>query len=173
MLKLLSHWNGSKENILFFTEYLGNIFVITVNTYSDIYKNDIIINDPMYKKNVHIEVNFRGYVFNKNSYSEYIKSIAFSRCLLHYYDDYTTYKTNYMYIDDIAVNREYRNKGYGSIVLEQIIQYAKQQEVKYVSGYLSFVDTSEQYGNRRDMLHHFYKKHGFIIDENDNLMLSL
>jgi hypothetical protein len=82
-------------------------------------------------------------------------------------------------ICDFTIPKIYRNSGYGSIVLTQFIKYAQKLKVEFITGKLEFVDignaksrTDEQSENRKQ-LHHFYSKHGFLITENESIILHL
>ena len=61
-----------------------------------------------------------------------------------------------MLIGDIKSNVE--NRGYGSLVLKNIIKQAKEIGVKEVVGNLSKIDS-----NHFDKLEYFYSKHGFDV----------
>lgn len=63
------------------------------------------------------------------------------------------------------------NKGYGSIMMKSLIDYAKTFNIEYISGFLSFVDTKDEEHNQR--LRHFYKKFGFTITEDDKIKLEI
>lgn len=51
-----------------------------------------------------------------------------------------------------------KNRGYGSIMMRNLIEYSKKNDFIYIDGWLSRVD----YGHRKRLLH-FYQKFGFII----------
>lgn len=73
----------------------------------------------------------------------------------------------YFYIQDI---RCIPNKGYGSIMMKSLIDYAQRFEIEYISGFLSPVDTSDPEHN--DRLRHFYKKFRFTISSDDRIRLD-
>ena len=52
------------------------------------------------------------------------------------------------------------NKGYGTVMMENLITYAKENGYTYLYGNLSRVDLSH-----KERLHHFYQKFGFSITE--------
>ena len=56
-------------------------------------------------------------------------------------------------------NSDY-NKGYGSLMMEKLLDYAKETDFNYIYGNLSEVDL-----DHKERLYHFYRKHGFIITE--------
>lgn len=53
------------------------------------------------------------------------------------------------------------NKGYGSIMLEELIEYAKEKEKEYIDGWLSQSDVKDH----KERLLAFYKKFGFEITD--------
>lgn len=65
-------------------------------------------------------------------------------------------EANSMLIGDIKSNVE--NRGYGSLVLKNIIKQAKEIGVKEVVGNLSKIDS-----DHFDKLEYFYSKHGFDV----------
>lgn len=64
-------------------------------------------------------------------------------------------------IEDIWCKKN--NKGYGSLMMRELIEYAKQHGIKYIDGWLSGVDA-----NHLERLYHFYHKFGFIITPNED-----
>lgn len=56
-------------------------------------------------------------------------------------------------------NRNY-NKGYGSLMMNKLIEYTKENGYTLIHGNLSLVDV-----DHKERLHHFYNKFGFIITE--------
>ncbi len=84
-----------------------------------------------------------------------------------------TYKdkieNSYIHIDDFFAIRE--DVGNGSILLKYLIEFAKEKNVKYISGMLSSVDK-----DHFDKLEHFYEKFGFKVSfnqENENGRIRL
>ncbi len=69
-------------------------------------------------------------------------------------------RSNYIYIHDIY-SYGFINQGYGSIAMEYLIKEGKKLNKEYLIGEISYVD--HDHINR---LKHFYKKHGFEIQEN-------
>ena len=59
-------------------------------------------------------------------------------------------------IGDIQCNKN--NRGYGSLMMKALITYAKQNDIKFIEGWISEVDD-----NHIERLYHFYKKFGFDI----------
>lgn len=56
-------------------------------------------------------------------------------------------------------NTDY-NKGYGSLMMGNLLRYARENGFKSLYGNLSVVDL-----DHKDRLHHFYEKFGFTITE--------
>lgn len=52
------------------------------------------------------------------------------------------------------------NKGYGSVMMEKLIDYATSNGYRTIHGNLSIVDA-----DHKERLHHFFEKFGFIITE--------
>lgn len=52
------------------------------------------------------------------------------------------------------------NKGYGTLMMEHLLVYAKEHGYSYIYGNLSEVDL-----DHKERLHHFYQKFGFTITE--------
>ena len=59
-------------------------------------------------------------------------------------------------IGDIRCKKN--NKGYGSAMMLALIDYAKQNEIEYIEGWLSNADK-----DHIERLYHFYQKFGFEI----------
>ena len=53
-------------------------------------------------------------------------------------------------------------KGYGTVMMQKLITYAKENGYKTIYGRLSTVDL-----DHKNRLHHFYEKFGFDITENE------
>lgn len=69
------------------------------------------------------------------------------------------YKEKHIYIDDICIWDI--NKGYGSLAMKYLIEYATNMGCKYISGCLMGKDIIDH----KDRLFHFYKKFNFTIKE--------
>ena len=63
-------------------------------------------------------------------------------------------------IGDIRHYKEnsHYNRGYGSLMMEELLGYAKENGFSYIHGNLAQVDL-----DHKERLHHFYRKFGFII----------
>lgn len=69
-------------------------------------------------------------------------------------------------IGDIQCNEN--NKGFGSLMMQALIIYAKQNGYKCIDGWLSDVDQ-----NHVERLNHFYQKFGFeIIPYEDEIKIA-
>jgi len=87
------------------------------------------------------------YCVVKNSYKARIQCVVF--------DD------NSVLIGDILhTSKKDFHKGYGTLMMIELLKYVKQIECKYIYGNLSDVD----YGHK-DKLRHFYEKFGFTVTE--------
>ena len=64
--------------------------------------------------------------------------------------------------DIIHGNEKNYNKGYGSAMMQKLVEYAKENSYSLLYGNLSDIDIGH-----RDRLYHFYKKFGFEITEYD------
>ena len=58
------------------------------------------------------------------------------------------------------------NKGYGSLLMDALLQHAREKGFKKIHGNLSVVDL-----DHKDRLHHFYEKFGFTITEHLELQV--
>jgi GNAT superfamily N-acetyltransferase len=61
-------------------------------------------------------------------------------------------------IGDIEVFGENEGRGYGSILLNSLINFAIENSINTISGWISYADK-----NHFDKLDYFYKKHGFDV----------
>ncbi len=66
-------------------------------------------------------------------------------------------------ISDIICKRN--NKGYGSLMMNKLVEVAREEEYKYIDGWLSKEDA-----NHVNRLYHFYRKFGFEIISHDEGM---
>ncbi|MCL2574312.1 MAG: GNAT family N-acetyltransferase [Defluviitaleaceae bacterium] len=62
------------------------------------------------------------------------------------------------------------NAGFGTILMDELIQYAKKHNSTKITGRLSSVDEKFENTDRRN---HFYKKFGFEFLDNDKICLDL
>ena len=86
---------------------------------------------------------------------------------------------NYIYLSDIYVANDnqdylkYINKGYGSILLSNLIKYAKQNKYRKIVGFLSDADIIPEDKNHKKRQISFYKKFGFNISNSDKTTIEL
>lgn len=64
-------------------------------------------------------------------------------------------------ISDIICKQN--NKGYGSVMMKELLNYARQNGFMYIDGWLSEVDY-----DHKERLYHFYQKFGFEIIQNQD-----
>lgn len=85
-------------------------------------------------------------------------------------------KLNYLesiFIVNFQAKNYYINKGFGSLIMNELIRYSKSLDVYYISGELSSVDIGENDNDfskkeNRERLYHFYSKFGFEIYDEAN-----
>ena len=68
---------------------------------------------------------------------------------------------------------KYINKGYGSILLSNLIKYAKQNKYRKIVGFLSDADIIPEDKNHKERQISFYKKFGFNISNSDKTTIEL
>ena len=74
--------------------------------------------------------------------------------------------TNSFHINNIFIYGVNQNQGYGSILMNQLIENARNQFIHYIDGYMTPPKDKEH----EERLRHFYKKHGFTIDKYRNIL---
>ncbi len=70
---------------------------------------------------------------------------------------------NCFIIIDIGIMEDYRDNGFGNVLLSEIIKYADNFKVDRIVGKISYMDIKDE--DSRDRLIHFYKSYGFIVDD--------
>ncbi|MFC5404243.1 hypothetical protein [Cohnella soli] len=65
----------------------------------------------------------------------------------------------HIHIADILIEGNYLNRGYDSIVMDEILKLARQLKIKLISGMLAGVDWGHI-----DRSPHFYRKFGFNVE---------
>ncbi|MBD5488051.1 MAG: GNAT family N-acetyltransferase [Lachnospiraceae bacterium] len=70
-------------------------------------------------------------------------------------------ETKLITIGDITCKKN--NKGYGSLMMAKLIEFAKVNDFQGINGWLSHVDMEHE-----ERLYHFYQKFGFEIVPNDD-----
>ncbi len=160
-LQGICKWNQSTEQIMTFLKHDFLTFAITVQEMPI-----IKIYDTQNTDDFRQEIVFRGYILEQSIHEKVPVSIGSMRCFVHYRFDYDNLIRDYLFMQDFSLTAAYRNKGYGSLMIQYVQNYARENRLYYIKGWLSDTDTSPHMGNQREILHHFYKKHGFIIDGN-------
>lgn len=71
-------------------------------------------------------------------------------------------KEKYLYIQDIHISKSNINKGYGSILLNSLLDdiYHKNESLKYIYGTLSKIDMD----SHKERLVRFYEKNGYTVN---------
>lgn len=75
-----------------------------------------------------------------------------------------------VHIGNLCVDERFRNQGRGTILLEALIDIAKKQNIREITGSLSWVD--EKTIEAKELRDGFYRARGFIFDE-DRIVLNL
>lgn len=78
---------------------------------------------------------------------------------LHVYPD-----AQHLEIADIKIEGKHVNRGYGSIVMGEILEIAHQMQIKFITGWISHVDWGHI-----DRSVHFYRKFGFEVEVNKEI----
>lgn len=157
-------FNDTQEHIIYILPQSSPLFVVTIQ--------------QKFRYDGKIDVfDLHGYFFDKRRGNFVMKNSDVKVHCTAVYNDEPAFLRN-IYIDDFTVNDRWQNKGYGSIVMEQLIKYAKYLKVSYISGELSFVDIGTGDDDKtkrknRERLYHFYPKFGFEIDEAERIRLDL
>lgn len=113
-----------------------------------------------------------GYIFDKRMDSFAMKNSHVKMNCRAVYNEEPAFLRN-IFIVDFTVNDVWQNKGYGSIVMEELLKYVKCLKASYITGELSPVDIGtsdddETKRENRERLYHFYPKFGFTIDKANN-----
>lgn len=105
----------------------------------------------LFKKSIKVNIETSGsLVISKISINGNI--ISKIQCVLQ--------EDNTLLIGDIIPfkKKAHYSKGYGSMMMDELIKYANENGIKAISGKLSLIDNEH-----RDRSHAFYKKNGFKI----------
>jgi ribosomal protein S18 acetylase RimI-like enzyme len=68
------------------------------------------------------------------------------------------------YLSNIAVSQNYQNLGIGSALLEAVLSFCHFQHVRFLYGKAK---------GDSELLAHWYRRHGFVVDADDNIALDL
>lgn len=146
----IQKFNSRSENIMHIEDTENSYFIITVEN----------------------EDNLQGLLSNVNLYGYIL-------------EHYKEYPTRVMQLNaDIIYNRRYNciqgihiidfvgesNKGYGSKIMNSLLEYIKPLNANYITGELSTVDEVDL--NNKSLRDHFYQKFGFRIT-GKNICLDL
>ena len=164
VMKKVEHLNEKDEHIIYVTVHRSKHFVITCK--QAINHQGILTNFEL-----------RGYLLESqadtNAFGHHNIDLY---CEVIYASDLHYLKS--IHIQEFLADNSIRNMGYGSIMMQQLIQYAARLNAEYICGGLSYVDVGKDLDDvenreRRMQLHHFYKKHGFKIDESNRIILYI
>lgn len=93
----------------------------------------------------------------------YLKKVKFKNILQELNLEYCTDdQGDYIYLLLIKIKKSQRNKGYGGVILDSIVQLADEHNVR-IRLYVTDI-----YGTELKVLYEFYKKHGFFLIKNNN-----
>lgn len=155
----LKLFNNKNETIVSIIEHSSKIFVITLKTE---FNYDGRMN----------EFYLYGYTLDMNE-SDIVNSAPIIEmwCEPKY-----NLKLNYLesiFIVDFQAKNYYINKGFGTLIMNELIRYSKSLDVYYISGYLSSVDIGKNDSDlskkkNRERVYHFYSKFEFEIYDEAN-----
>lgn len=164
-LRKIKYFNEEPEDVIYLENIGDFIYAVTRKIELNHYGNLTKITLNGYELTL--------YRNTLEKFKSFIELVAESR-----YDAEHKHLTG-LYIRDFLSNESKRDCGYGSIMMEKFVEYAKTLKVQYIAGSLSFVDigtddkrTAQQVKNL-ERLHHFYPKHGFKINGNGGIRLQL
>ena len=146
-MKKIKELNDTSEQILCIREHNQNQICVTVTINYDCFH---AVSDML----------FKVYLLGQNGYISQ-NCIGKSPCEVH---------NNYFEIVDIGFDDNFQEQGYGSVLLLEILKFAKSFSVNKIKGniYQKDIDNPQ----KKERLYHFYEKHGFIIDE-DKLIFKI
>lgn len=104
-----------------------------------------------FKKKVNVIVSIEGQLLAIDAIKG-SKAVGRMLCIIHK-------ESNSITISDIDCKRN--NNGYGSLMIQQLVEYSYQNNMSYIDGWLSDVDYEH-----KERLYHFYRKFGFEIVPN-------
>lgn len=155
----LKLFNNKQETIVSIIEHSSKVFVITLKT-------ELNYDGRMKKFYLY------GYTLDISE-SDIVNSVPIIEmwCEPNY-----NLKLNYLesiFIVNFQAKNYYINKGFGSLIMNELIRYSKSLDVYYISGDLSSVDIGENDNDfskkeNRERLYHFYSKFGFEIYDEAN-----
>lgn len=69
----------------------------------------------------------------------------------------------YINLQSIVIKKSQRNKGYGSALLSEIVNYANSHNVRII------LNVSNVHGTELKRLYEYYGKHNFFLNKNDDV----
>ena len=89
----------------------------------------------------------------KNKYSNVLESLK----MFYFGDD----ECPEIYISSFKIKKRKRCQGFGSLILQDIVQFAKEHNVQIK------LQASDIYGTDKKILYKFYRKNGFVLVKNN------
>lgn len=99
---------------------------------------------------IHADPDIYAYVYPKNANQEPLH--------LAVYVFYDVEKKEF-FIADIHIHMKDYNKGYGSLLMEQLLKLASKENIELITGNICGIDW-----NHFERIRHFYRKHGFNVE---------
>jgi GNAT superfamily N-acetyltransferase len=98
-----------------------------------------------------------------NDFISYLKTVRYKNLIQDLRLEYCTDADgDYIYLVCIKIKKSVQQNGYGSTIMDDIVQLADKYNVR-VRLYATDI-----YGTPLKVLYGFYKKHGFVLIKNDN-----
>lgn len=144
LLNQLHKFNSNSENIIRIENTGNSYFIITV-------ENDYNFSGIL------SEINFYGYTLKEYTENPTQVMRLYSRII---YNDKLRFVES-IYINDIIGDT---NKGYGSKLMTEFLNYVRPLKASHIKGMLSRVDEVDL--NNKARRNHFYEKFGFKINGN-------
>lgn len=138
-LQVMRKWNHTAEQIVAFKEQDFLTLAITVQEMPLIHIHDLQNADDLRH-----EIIFRGYILEQNILNDKPLSIGYMRCFVHYCNNGDCMLPDYLYICDFSLNESDRGKGYGSLIMKCVQDYAHENKLEYIRGWLSENDLTER-----------------------------
>ena len=151
-------------------------FIVSVVNHNS-YTFAVTCNERISEIGILSEFELKGYIldiYQDNAVKG--KPIVTLDCDVCYNSPDKTHKS--VFIADFVIDKSYRNMGFGSVVMEQLVRYSERLCAEYIFGNLSFLDIGADdkdnvHKDNRERVYHFYNKFGFVIDENKRIQLNL
>ncbi|MGN0552367.1 MAG: GNAT family N-acetyltransferase [Oscillospiraceae bacterium] len=137
--------NGTAEHILCVREYSNSLICITCEVIYNIFQAVSSIDFKLYKLD-------NGGDISQNC-------IGKAACEI---------KNDCMKLCDIGIDTQYQGKGYGSVLMNEVVNYAMKLHIRKIKGEISQYDIDSS--DKRKRLYHYYEKNGFFIDEEKKIV---